>query len=89
MGFCSECTCLRFFEVLEVEGADFCRCFEEFKDFSELTSSSISLQLRRLELEPGALVAAGVEVTAAGGVCPSLLMCSLSFADRRIMFVQG
>ena len=37
---------------------------KEFEDLSELTFSSISLQLRRMEHEPGALVVTGFVVEA-------------------------
>ncbi len=79
--------------LLGVEIAAFLK-LKEFEDFSELTFSSISLQLRRLELKPGALVVTGLVVramvTVSRGVscCPSLLSCSLSFAERKIMVIQ-
>ena len=41
-----------------------CSRLKEFRDFSELTFSSIGLELRRMELESGALVVTGSVVGA-------------------------
>ena len=53
---------------------------EDFVDLAVLTSSSISLQLRRNGTGTGALVSTGAGLSEDGGDCPSLLTCSLSLA---------